>query len=125
MVRKTPEIIKVEIIKTSTQVRNTLKSASRLRTIVGVFAKHGFQNVLEKAKLGRYFLKKLSSETDMQRYTVAARVRMCFEELGPTFIKLGQILSTRPDLIPPDFANEFKKLQDDVPPVKFEEILNH
>ncbi len=89
-----------------------------------MFAKHGFQNVLEKAKLGRYFLGKFT-EADTQKHTAAARVRMCFEELGPTFIKLGQILSTRPDLIPPDFANEFKKLQDDVPPVKFIEILNH
>ncbi len=50
------------------------------------------------------------------------RVRMVLEELGPTFIKLGQILSTRPDLIPPEWANEFKKLQDSCQHVGFEEI---
>ncbi len=48
---------------------------------------------------------------------------MCFEELGPTFIKLGQLLATRPDLVPLEFSNEFKKLQDNVQPVKFTEIL--
>ncbi len=47
---------------------------------------------------------------------------MSFEELGPTFIKLGQLLATRPDLVPIDVANELKKLHDNVAPVPFEEI---
>jgi len=47
---------------------------------------------------------------------------MAFEELGPTFIKLGQVLSTRPDLVPVDFVEELTKLQDEVPPSPFEEI---
>lgn len=89
---------------------------------MGVFARHGFQNVLEKAKLGRFFLDKFGEVSD-QRFSAAERVRMCFEELGPTFIKLGQLLATRPDLIPPEFSNEFKKLHDNVQPVKFDEIL--
>ncbi len=49
------------------------------------------------------------------------RLREAFEELGPTFIKLGQVLSGRPDLITAVYANEFKKLQDEVPPFPFEE----
>ena len=88
---------------------------------MGVLAKHGFQNVLEKAKLGRFLLEKFSA-TDNEKYSAAERLRMSFEELGPTFIKLGQLLSTRPDLIPLAFANELKKLQDHVHPVDFKEI---
>ncbi len=54
-------------------------------------------------------------------------MRLSFEELGPTFIKLGQLLATRPDVIPQDYVNEFRRLQDSIPPVPFlqiEEILN-
>jgi ubiquinone biosynthesis protein len=47
---------------------------------------------------------------------------MAFEELGPTYIKLGQVLSTRPDLVPVDVVNELVKLQDEVPPFSFEEV---
>jgi ubiquinone biosynthesis protein len=47
---------------------------------------------------------------------------MAFEELGPTFVKLGQLLSTRPNLIPPAFVEEFKKFHDQVTPISFEEI---
>ena len=50
------------------------------------------------------------------------RLRMAFEELGPTYIKLGQVLSTRSDLVPADFAKELAKLQDEVPPFSFSEV---
>ena len=50
-------------------------------------------------------------------YTTPEHLRLALEELGPTFIKLGQILSTRPDLLPPDFVSELSKLQDAAPPV--------
>ncbi|MFC1760574.1 hypothetical protein ACFL6U_00660, partial [Planctomycetota bacterium] len=52
---------------------------------------------------------------------VAKRVRLAFEELGPTFVKMGQILSTRPDLIPQEFIEEFTRLQSSVPPIKYSE----
>lgn len=60
---------------------------------------------------------------DIARLTAAERMRLVLEELGPTFIKLGQILSTRPDVIPQSFVLEFEKLQDDVPSFPFEEVL--
>lgn len=110
------------IIQKGSQIGKNLKSAARVRTIVGVLAKHGFQNVLEKAKLGRFLLEKFSSADHLEKYSAAERLKMSFEELGPTFIKLGQLLSTRPDLIPLAFANELKKLQDNVLPVDFAEI---
>ncbi|RLE31875.1 hypothetical protein DRJ58_06050, partial [Candidatus Acetothermia bacterium] len=50
------------------------------------------------------------------------RLRLALEELGPTFVKLGQILSLRPDLVPPDIAGELRKLQDEAPPFPFSEV---
>jgi ubiquinone biosynthesis protein len=49
-------------------------------------------------------------------------LRLAFEELGPTFIKMAQILSTRPDIISPHYAQELSKLQDRVPPLPIEVI---
>lgn len=53
----------------------------------------------------------------VQQITQAGRLRLALEELGPTFIKLGQLLSTRPDLLPPEYVSELSKLQADAPPV--------
>ena len=53
----------------------------------------------------------------------AARLREALEELGPTFAKLGQIMSTRPDLIPPDVVEELSHLQDHVPPLTEAEVV--
>jgi ubiquinone biosynthesis protein len=53
----------------------------------------------------------------------AESLRLALEELGPTFAKLGQILSTRPDLLPPEFIAELSKLQDDVPPLTEEQVV--
>lgn len=59
---------------------------------------------------------------DIARLTAAERMRLALEELGPTFVKLGQILSTRADVIPHAFIHEFEKLQDNVPSFSFEEV---
>ncbi|MGH3142340.1 MAG: ABC transporter, partial [Gaiellales bacterium] len=61
----------------------------------------------------------------MARYGLGERgaADVPLEELGPTFAKLGQILSTRPDLLPPEFIAELSKLQDDVPPMTEEEVV--
>lgn len=99
----------------------TFKNAGRLKTILGVFARHGFENFVEKAKLGRFVLEKIS-KVDLDKYTMEERLRMSFEELGPTFIKLGQLLATRPDLIPQNFCDEFKKLHDNVQTVPFSQM---
>jgi len=93
-----------------------------LRTIVGVFAKHGFHNVLERVKLGKFILERLSTSADIEKLTPAERIRMSFEELGPTFVKLGQLLATRPDLVPEEFVQEFSKLHDKVQPLPFATI---
>jgi ubiquinone biosynthesis protein len=111
----------VALITTGKNLGRTLKSAGRLRTIVGVFAKHGFQNIVDRARLGRFVIEKFS-EVDSEKYTAAQRMRMAFEELGPTFVKFGQLLATRSDIIPEEFVEEFKHLHDRVEPEDFEVI---
>ncbi len=96
-----------------------------MRHIATVLIKHGFGQVIEKLDLEyRVFVKRFanSSQEVAPQYSMAERARMVLEDLGPTFAKLGQILSTRPDLIPKKFVTEFQKLQDRVPPIKFEDI---
>lgn len=86
---------------------------------MAVFARHGFHNVAERVKLGRFVVERLLSG-DIEKLSAAERVRMSFEELGPTFVKLGQLLATRPDLVPEDYVREFSKLHDRVQPLPFE-----
>ncbi|MFZ4403812.1 MAG: ABC1 kinase family protein [Pseudobdellovibrionaceae bacterium] len=109
-------------LSTSLAIGRTLKNAGRLRTIVSVFARHGFYNLAERIKLGQFLLERLASTTEINKLSVPERVRLCFEELGPTFVKLGQLLATRPDLVPEDFCNEFEKLQGNVHALDFSVI---
>lgn len=99
----------------------TLKNAARLRTIVGVFAKHGFYKVAERINLGQYIMERWMT-ANYENYSTAERIRMSFEELGPTFVKLGQLLATRPDLVPDEYVIEFSKLHANVQPLPFEVI---
>lgn len=100
------------------------KSAKRLQQIINVFLKYGFGQIIDQIQLGRYipFKKRLRSFgvwPALKGPTVPERLRLAFSELGPSFIKLAQLLASRPDLITAQYANEFKKLQDEVPPFDF------
>ena len=88
---------------------------------MGVFARHGFQNVVVRAKFGRFVLDRFTPY-HIERLSTPERLRMSFEQLGPTFVKLGQLLASRPDLIPLDWSEEFRKLHDQVAPEKFDDI---
>ncbi len=99
----------------------TYKNISRIRHVVNVFLKHGFGQFIEQVNLQRFIplrkrIKYFARWQREDRHTIAERLRMAFSELGPSFIKLAQILSTRPDLITSEYADQFKKLQDKVPP---------
>lgn len=103
------------------RLTRTYRSAKRLQQIINVLLKHGFGRIIDQIHLGRYipFRKRLRAFGQwpaLKSPSVPERLRIAFEELGPSFIKLAQILSSRPDLITANFANEFKKLQDEVPP---------
>lgn len=89
-----------------------------------MFAKHGLRNLVEKLNLGSFLsgsnAQSLSAEKEL--LTVPQRLRLSFEELGPTFIKFGQLLATRPDLIPQDYVNEMSLLHDQVQEIDFKTI---
>lgn len=86
-----------------------------------MFASHGFHTLAVRAKLGRFVIDRILSK-DVEHLSTPERVRMSFEQLGPTFVKLGQLLATRPDLIPPEYSEEFRKLHDQVPGVPFSDV---
>lgn len=101
-----------------------IKNIVRMRKIINVLIKHGFGDFVEQLNIGKVFtLGRLFRKQEQHTLNRAERARMAIEELGSTFIKFGQILSTRVDLLPPDWAVEFKKLQDDVPHFSHEQVV--
>lgn len=88
-----------------------------------MLAKHGLSNLVERINLGS-FLSSASDGSDKEHLSVPTRLRMSFEELGPTFVKFGQLLATRPDLVPQDFIDEMSILHDNVQPLPFHTITD-
>ncbi len=108
-------------------ISRTYRHLARYRQILTILFKYGFGDLLEMLKIDQYIevgLQMISKKRAerAEKLTRPQRLRMAFEELGPTYIKFGQILSTRPDLIPVEFIDELSKLQDDVAPFGFSEV---
>lgn len=102
------------------------KHFRRYRQIVEVFLRHGFGYTVERLDLGHLIpMWRRFRRVQEGRATglPAVRLRSAFEELGATFIKLGQLLSTRADLVPPEIVRELAKLQDEVAPFPTEEAV--
>jgi ubiquinone biosynthesis protein len=108
---------------------STTRSIGRLSEIAQVMVRHGFGYFFEAHKLsdllpGRSAEDRLADMTAEQGGASSARgqhLREVLDELGPTFVKFGQLLSTRPDVVPPDIVVELRGLQDDVRPFPFEQ----
>ncbi len=108
-------------IRTGRQLGQAVKNVQRLRQIVSVFAKHGFVEFVDRMDLGKFFPGRIGAYAEAQAdKTPQERLRLAFEELGPTFVKFGQLLSTRSDLLPEAFIDEFTRLQDNVQPLPYE-----
>jgi ubiquinone biosynthesis protein len=98
------------------------RSLGRLSEIAQVAARHGFGYVLRKYRLGDLLPGGARIDADASASERGRRLREMLDELGPTFVKFGQLLSTRPDVVPPDIVAELRGLQDDVSPLGFNEI---
>jgi len=102
---------------------DTLRQIERTKDIASVLVKNGFNDIVSAMGVEKYikFSIPKSSQKEL-KLSRSERIRKTVEGLGPTFIKMAQILSTRPDLIPLELADEFSKLQDDVEAIPFEQI---
>ncbi len=104
---------------------HTPADIKRFLEIMRVFLKYGWESAVEIKKMKERFpfLSRLEgSRVGGEELPNPVKLRKIFEELGPTFIKFGQMLSTRPDLIKEEFIVELKKLQDEAPPFDFVEV---
>lgn len=103
-------------------IRQRYRSFVRYNQILRVFVRYGFEDLVSYMnETGRFsFIRRLiptTTKKNAQKYTKWEKMRLVCEELGPTFIKFGQILSNRPDLLPAELISQFERLQDNVPPL--------
>ncbi len=101
-----------------------LTNIRRLNKIVVTLVRYGFGGLVAEMRLFPLLstIERLFVSKKKAGKSTPVRIRLVLEELGPTFIKFGQIASTRADLLPPEWVEEFKKLQDMVRPFSFEEV---
>jgi len=109
------------VMRTGAQVAGAVRDVGRLTEIVQVLGKNGFGFVLDRLHLpGIDRIRGI--DPSREHLPLPERARLAMEELGPTFVKLGQVLSTRDDIIPVTWCEAFESLQDNVKPVEFEAI---
>ena len=103
------------------------RDMGRLNQILGVFIRHGFGDSVRRLGLADRLERaghalKWEHAADLARLEPPVQVRLAIEELGPTFVKLGQILAGRADLFGPDWIAEFEKLHSRVPALPLEQL---
>ncbi|MBN1880332.1 AarF/ABC1/UbiB kinase family protein [bacterium] len=104
------------------RINRTYRNLQRVQSILNVLLKHGFGQLIRQLGLHRLLpigkqasaLSQDDSVSPLDPLTMPERLRLALEELGPTFIKFGQVLSTRPDILPEHFITELKKLREDI-----------
>jgi len=114
-------------IPTIPRIHRAVKSIRRGQEVIRVLLRHGFSETVRESGLARWAKEHLQmdllpEEQSDNHLSRNQRIRRVLEDLGPIFIKIGQMVSTRPDLLAPDLVEELKKLQSDVAPVPFSRI---
>ena len=109
-------------------ILDTGKDIRRANALAGILLKYGFGDMIRRLGLAAPMeqagkLVRQSIDRDLLTMPPAARLRRALEEMGPTFVKLGQILATRVDMFPRDWIDEFEKLQDNAPPLKYDTLV--
>ncbi|PKM76676.1 MAG: ABC transporter [Firmicutes bacterium HGW-Firmicutes-15] len=102
-----------------------LNHISRYREVANILIKHGFGFLFDRFSLRKIMgiWKPVGWDIGVEGFGSPQRLRCALEELGPTYVKLGQLLSIRPDLLGPDYITELEKLQNEVPAFTFNEVL--
>lgn len=123
------------LISTGFKITKTIRNIGRLREISTIFAKHGFDEILSQGVLAKIpgFVLPTSTKNRMADElakkeesswagSIGYRLRLCFEELGPAFVKFGQLLSSREDIFDEDFIEQMQLLRDKVSPLPFSKV---
>jgi ubiquinone biosynthesis protein len=110
------------------QIGQQIRELKRLRNIAEILARNGLGMLIDQTELGRLLpggwrRRAEKADAELQRLSIPERVRHTLEDLGPTYIKLGQLLSGRGDLLPPGYVQELTKLLDSAPPFSYEEVV--
>ncbi|MBI2136759.1 hypothetical protein HYU06_06835 [Candidatus Woesearchaeota archaeon] len=111
-------------------IKRNMEDFNRLREIATAFAMGGFSYYIKKAGIGScvslrckfHCMLKRSCDCPLDKHSLPVHFRKVIERLGPTFIKLGQLLSLRPDVLLPEYCNELRNLQDKVPEFSFQDV---
>ena len=104
------------------KISQTIGNIKRVNEIITILSKNGFDDIIKKINFEGSFTLPVFKYINKDNLTKSQRVKKTVEELGSTFIKLAQMLSTRPDLISLELVHEFEKLQDNVTPVDTDKI---
>lgn len=105
-------------------LRSQYRHFQRYRKIAEVLLKNGLGFIIDWLELSKFLPlgKRLKKDEELEKVNLASRIRRVFQDLGPTYIKLGQLLSTRADVLPPHYIKELRKLQDQVPAESFKKV---
>jgi len=108
------------------ELHKTYRNIGRFRQVIAVLIKYGFGEILDRMNMASYLRigsrRLFARQQEIAALSWAERIRLALDDLGPTFVKMGQIMSTRPFLIPVELVIELAKLQDQVTPFPFDEV---